>query len=492
MIKKILITSILLISIIYSPVYADNEISITTKNWFNNYSEKISNKLSIDKEISFFNWFNEKLNQLLINKKYNQAQLGLINDLIKLSNDYTFNLELSEKEKNNKLILQTNNLVKKFKYLSYNPDHIFLENWIWYTYIYDKHLVFSEWKNIKPEDLKFNNIFPDKAIAFLLDNNSLWFIVNYKKVKLISDSIIFWIPNKYWFLKEIKDDKKIINSETDNLFNTLKSNTINLTKWKDKPTKIKSIYDYILNNIDYPKTYSLDNANIFSWIDTFKNKSWVCEWYTKIFMYMLNFANINDTEVIRWYVIDAIDFPKVWHAWVRIWNEYFDPTFDDPIWNTKTKLYDDYEYFWLPKDLIYTNRYDFNNLPQYLKEKDKDFLKWFITQNIIPLLPKYKNSWYNILKPYLMKLNNWIDVDKELDIEDLKKIMWYYEVIDMKFTKNWTKNTITNINYYLIDNTDIDDLMVQLNFNIDWYYLFKWKLDNWNYEYRLAYNLVIK
>ena len=43
--------------------------------------------------------------------------------------------------------------------------------------------------------------------------------------------------------------------------------------------------------------------------------------------------------------------------------------------------------------------------------------------------------------------------------------------------------------YYLIDDSSVGIVLKQLNYNLKWYYLFKWKLDNWNYEYRLAYNL---
>jgi transglutaminase/protease-like cytokinesis protein 3 len=46
---------------------------------------------------------------------------------------------------------------------------------------------------------------------------------------------------------------------------------------------------------------------------------------------MLAFAGIEDIEHIRGYVIDAVDFPQIGHAWVRIGNRYYDPTFDDPI-----------------------------------------------------------------------------------------------------------------------------------------------------------------
>ena len=489
MIKKILICTILIISILPSQLNASNETSDVAKKWFTNFSKNIDKKYNHDKKIIYFKWFNDKLNYLLWVKKFNEPQKKLINDLIKLSNEYSFKEIKKEKEKSSKIILKTNSLINTFNTFSYNEDHIFLENWIWYTYKFDWHLTFPKWVEVKKSDLSFNKITPSKSLVFLKEDNTLWFVNDYKKIKLISDSIIYWIPWKYNFLKEIKDDKKKIVQETDKVFQSLKEKTIELTKWKTKEEKIKTIYNYILSNVKYTDNFTLQDWRIFSWVETYTNKDWVCEWYVKMFLYMLNFANINNSEVIRWYVIDAQDFPKVWHAWLRIWNRYYDPTFDDPIWQTETKKYTDYKYYNLPKDLFYTNRYDFDKIPEVLKTKNLEFRKEIIVKNTLPLISKYKKSWYNILKPYIWKEKHWIKLDKKLDINDLKKITHYHTVENFKFTRNWTKVSIKSLQYYKITDSWVDDLMEQINYNLNWYYLFKWKLENWDYEYRVGYNV---
>ena len=489
MVKKILISFILFISLV--PLsYADNWTNAVAIKWFNTYSKKISSKYNIDNEITFFESFSDKLNDLLAKNKFNSAQINLVKDLIKLSNEYVFNLKLNELEKDYKTKLNSISLIKDFKHISYNADNIFLENWVWYTYSFNISNSFSELKTISADDLKFNNISSNNTLLLLNNNNTLWFIIDYKKVKLITDSIIYWIPNKYNFLKEIKDDKINLDYETDELFKNLKEESLKLSDWKVQLLKIKAIYNYVLDNVEYQKKFSQADFNVYSWIDTYKNKSWVCSWYSKMFMYMLNFANITNTEIIRWFVIDAQDFPQIWHAWVKIWNKYYDPTFDDPVWNTVTKTYEKYNFFWLPKDLFYTNRYTVNELPEYLKETDMTFRKSLITKNIINLLYKYKNSGYNLLKPYLIKLDNWIAVDKNIDIEDLKKIMGYYELIDGQFIEKWIKKTIIKpYNYYTIDNNSIESILSQIEYDFEWYYLFKFILENWNYKYWLAYDI---
>lgn len=492
MFKKIIYIIILIVFSIPTSIHANEEISTLAKNWFTTFSKTVRQKNSPEKEILYFEWFSTKLNDLITIKKFNTNQINLLNDLIKLSNERVFEMKSSIRENSTKIILRTNSLINDFKYFSYNIDNIFLENWVWYTYKFDTHLTFPKWTNIKIEDLNYNWIDKNKSLVFLREDNSLWFANNYTKVKLISNNIIYWIPNKYNFLKEIKNDKKNTFYESDNDFINLKDITLKLTNWKKESEKIKIIYDYILNNIEYPTTFSLNEPKIFSWIDTFITKKGICEGYTKVLLYMLNFSWIGNSEVIRWYVIDAQDFPKIWHAWIKIWNTYYDPTFDDPMWQISTRKFSDYKFFWLPYDLFYTNRYTFDNLPVYLKEESIDARISLIATKILPMVYKYRYSNYNLLKPYILKLDNWIDINKKLDIEDLKKIIEYYEVNNFTFKKSGITKIISGLKYYNIVETEIDNILEQLNYSFTWYYLFKWKLDNWGYEYRLAYNVELK
>ena len=491
-IKFILIPTIILYSI-NSITYANEQVSQLANNWFTSFSYKISKKYTKQKEIIYFKSLVDKLNKLLSIRKFNDNQKKLIDDLTKLSNEYIFKLVLSQKEEKNKKIIDTNSLIKNFKYKSYNKDNIFKKDWVWYAYIFDTHLYFdTNNSSLNKRSLEANKIYSNSSLVFIKDDWKFWFVNNFKIRKLISDDIIYWISWKYNFLKEIKDDKKILNYDTDDIFLKLKQETKKLTYWKAKSEKIKILYNYILSNISYTENYSLDDPKIFSWIFTYINKNWVCEWYVKLFMYMLNFAYIDNVEVIRWYVLDATDFPNIWHAWVRIWDKYYDPTFDDPVWITKTKKYNEYKYFWLPYDLFYTNRYTFEKIPSFLKTKSIEYRKKFINKRISALLYKYKNSWYNLLKPYLLKEKYNIDLNKSLTIDDLKKIVPYYKVNNWNININWTTKYIKNIKYFVITNSNTEDILNQLNYNLDWFYIFYMKNDNWSYEYRLAYDVIFR
>lgn len=247
-----------------------------------------------------------------------------------------------------------------------------------------------------------------------------------------------------------------------------------------------------MENIEYTNWFKLTDYEIYSWILTYVNKDWVCDWYTKLFLYMLNFSNMNHSEVIRWYVIDARDFPHVWHAWIKIGDYYYDPTFDDPLWQKETRSFNEYFYYKIPYDLFYTNRYTFEEIPEELKSKSLDYRENLVREKLTPLVNKYKYSNYKIIKPLILRLENQIDFNKKLDISDLEKIFTSAEVNNFKVNLDWKNKNISNIKYYIVNESKIEDLLKQINYKTYNYYLFKWKLDNWNYEYRLSYDVEFK
>lgn len=321
--------------------------------------------------------------------------------------------------------------------------------------------------------------------------NTYSFITKFREQKLISEDLIKNISNKKLFLLNIYNDKKTLDYDSDKYFIELKNISENLTKWLSKEEKINKIYNWLINYITYTNPIDLKKAEIFSWIDTYKNKDGVCEWYVKLMLYMLMFSWIEDTEVIRWFVINANDFPKIWHAWIKIWNYYYDPTFDDPIWNTKAKTFDEYEYYKLPADLLYTNRYDVNDLPEELKTKTKVELNNIVVKNLFYLIGKYKDANFNLMRYPLFLYNNWLKYDETITISKLSKIINIIEVdnVDFSFTKNWVKNYISKIQFYKISDENLYDILSIIKFDLTWKYLYKWNFQDWTYEYRIWFNV---
>lgn len=412
---------------------------------------------------------------------------------------------------------------KNWYILYYNWIYLFVENYeiedkIPYSESYSlfKWVITNSWITYYKKDsnyyyYKFQNFsyLKDKYWFYIKNLKSLWldpkniilsknwndyiFINNFSEEKLINQDIIKNIINKDLFLSYIIDDKKNLNYETDKYFLELKNITENLTAWLTKEEKIKKIYDYILKNISYTNPIDLSKKEIFSWIDTYKNKNWVCEWYAKLMTYMLMFSWIEDVEIIRWFVLNAPDFPKVWHAWVKVWSYYYDPTFDDPIWNNKAKGFDEYIYYKLPQDLFYTNRYNVSNLPEELKTKSNQQLEELVNKNLYNLISKYKDSWYNLMRYTLMMYKNGLKYNDIIYISTLKNLVTTYDVnwSDMSFYKNWVKIYIRQFKYYKLDENNIKDVLSTINYDLSNKSIFKWNFTDWTYEYRFVYELVL-
>jgi hypothetical protein len=247
--------------------------------------------------------------------------------------------------------------------------------------------------------------------------------------------------------------------------------------------------------------YDLKNKDTFSWIITYKNKTWVCEWYVNLMIYMLLFAGIKDIEDIDGWVTNSKYFFKIWHSWLRIWKYYYDPTFDDPIiiWKKEENLNQDkekkYKYFKLPKDLIYADRYNFSYLPENMKNLSLEEREDIVKNNFYNLALKYKDNDYELLKVYYFRVKYNLKYNEKITKDILKEIMPYYEVYNttQSILINNKLKYIKQLEYIKIgENENLELILESNNFDIEWMYILKWNFWYNQYEYRLWYNLKIR
>jgi hypothetical protein len=487
-------------------------ISPKTQKLYNKVFLQLEVKDNIESQRKALMSLEIKISILKKNKKYknNKGVINLFNQILYLNDKKikeilkikeSWNIKKIEKSKNynkeyglekirRKKIVEKYDYSKYFKNISLSKNNIFLENWIWKAYIINNYSFFPKELYVRKKDLEYNWINLNTDLLFVTKENTLWFVKNPTKVNLISDEIIKNIDNKYYFLEELVDDVRTSwVSSYDKYFLELKSKTEKITNNLDENSKIENIYNYILKNTSYSKTIDFENYKIFSWIETFKNNDWVCEGYAKLMVYMLMFAWINEVDAIRGYVIDAKDFPKVWHAWVSVWDKYYDPTFDDPVWALQDKGYTEYKYFDLPRDLFYTNRYDKKDLPEKTKTLSLENRKKIILYNLNKVSKKYKNSKYRLLELIKLKKKYNFKYDEKITLENFDNILPKYLVDNFIFFKNGTKKQILKLQYYNIDDFDLELLLEQIDYNLDWYYFFKWYDENKNKTYRLWHSI---
>jgi len=249
-----------------------------------------------------------------------------------------------------------------------------------------------------------------------LSNPKDWVIIDTKNgIKILNNYKIYTLDinvpetNKKLVLQNIAEDKIhffswSIKNETQRVYMDI----TNITKKiiKDKKTeqeKIYTIYKWIADNISYDKNVSniLDSwtvdlnalvdtfdKNIFSWIWTFEYRSGVCQWYTKLFAYMLSIAWIKDIEIEYWNANNGKWY--IAHAWMRIGLLYYDVTFDDNNnWIDKSFIW-----YALPYNIMYATRSYSNE--DYWKTASQDELKNKLTQSLKDISNDYNIYDYKI------------------------------------------------------------------------------------------------
>lgn len=408
----------------------------------------------------------------------NKLNWGII---IKYKNNYIITNDYKKEKK-----YTYKELEKVFKNYYDSLTPYFLNNWVYYSYKYSYYIYFDNIDWVYLSDLEANKIDLNNTL-YIKNWDKYYFSNNYEKIRLVSENIISNISNKNEFIYNLADDNKFISWNYDEILSQIKSTTNTIVSWiNSNDEKIKIIYKWIVDNIIYYQNYSDGNKQIYSWILTYKNKTWVCDWYTKLFVYMLSFAWVTNVEVKRWYAFDSSDFPNFWHAWVKIWNTYYDPTFDDPIWwDGKNDFY----YFSIPYELMYINRFDGLVIPEIYKNMSLDNRKNLVIKNMYNLYEKYK--YYPLMNKIKNKIFLWLKYDEKINLEILSKKIPYFEVNNSSFLTDWNKKTIKSLNYYLINDKNIEDIVLNPKINLEGMYLFKWRKTDWTFDFRLSYDLVI-
>ncbi len=331
----------------------------------------------------------------------------------------------------------------------------------------------------------------------LLYKRSDWgynFVSDYTQYPIADSNLVFWVPEKHLMLDYLREDAKFESIDMNSQLEWIKALSKSLTQWKTRQESIQSIYAWILNNVEYTRVINLSDEKIFSWIETFIAWEWVCTWYTKLSSYLFYFAGYHDVEVIRWHVIDAQDFPEIWHAWLKIWELYYDPTFDDPIWAENTKNPSDYKYFWLPKDIFYANRYEYDDLPEYLNTASKDEIHNHIFNKLTSLIPKYQGSLdeYPVFWEIVFRNKYNLSATTDISPELLASKIWSYTVENNSFKyidDSGTQKQVIWFRYYPLGSDSVSAVLDLFWYDTSELTLFYWQKESWDYEWRLAYEI---
>lgn len=356
------------------------------------------------------------------------------------------------------------------KFLFYS-DNYFWENWNFYTYEYDEYFTITTNYWVYKSDIeKDSNTYEDAIFLRLQDakNNIAFFP---KKRKITNDS--------YFNISSLQD-KEFINSTSKDVLRSDKDYDKDLEyiyelwkrlgeEWENTQEKIKNIYDWMIQNVSYPEEYNLTDYKYFSWIESYINGQWLCEGQAQLMYYLLKAAGIENVEIISWYVVDSPDFPKVWHAWIQIWDYFYDPSFET---NYKEKS-SEYLYYRLPFDIAYTNRYNSRDIPETLFQEPRENIEKEVNRRRFELTKKYsKNQWYSLLKEFHEKKKYSLTANDTLNLNHIYNSLPRYDLE----IKNWqlelpSEIFLEDISYYefFSKDEDISSMLKELDYSIEKY-----------------------
>lgn len=499
--KIILFLSLFTLSLTQS--YAIDE---RVESLYSNFVTSIESRYSSEKQKMIYESVRERANTLIEQNRFSESKLSILQDLESLNNEQLFSLWMSEQKDQSTQIALENRMRPAqspnkipFSRLAWEfhgfltPEMTFIErDGYYYGYNFTTFRYYNDIYGVFQADLDASWFSRGKDYIYRDENGRYNFITNIKETRLISVEDVFGLPNKHLILDALREDAKADTQNIESTFSQIAAISKNLARWKSKSEATEEIYAWILENISYSTVLDLSDQRIFSAIETFKNKSWVCTWYTKLMLYMLAFAWVQDAEVIRWQVIDAADFPEIGHAWLRIWDRYYDPTFDDPVGAVKTKSASEYTYYGLPKDIFYANRFEYQDLPEAFKTKTDEEIRQYIFNYLTALLPKYEwvSKYDNVFAPVIYRKRYNISPLTNTTPELLAEKIWYYESDGtFRYVKNWKTKQITGIRYFIIDTENTERVLEQLWYNTDDLQLFLWTKEDGSREWRLVYEL---
>lgn len=242
------------------------------------------------------------------------------------------------------------------------------------------------------------------------------------------------------------DDLNYFLSNADTLLN--KINNIKITySGSDKNMSIlKSLYEYVIKWTDY-NFEVLENSSKYNiWYDYPRTVKWffdgkkiVCWWYVEVFDVLSKLYWIK-TNIVVWSIQNLdkqiINTNISWHAWISIWELYFDPTLDDD--GKKVS----YNYFGKTKTCFNINHYvdwwkNFNSGNErfeYIKSN-----AWYLIYNCPQIVySAITNDWKTIeFMKYILE---------NFDLEANQK--WFCQIFNICLNENSKENLLQKLKNY--------------------------------------------
>jgi len=327
-----------------------------------------------------------------------------------------------------------------------------------------------------------NNNWKDWEVFIILEKwTNRWYIVYLKN-------------NWKWYIDILKKSLDKAVKEIENI--NINDYKIDWYKFKnDIEEKIAKIYLYTVTTTNYcfdclNEVWNKDIYQWMNWILTLESWIWVCDWYSKKMIYLLDKMWIPWWRKFTW--LWCAEWNCVNHSWVWIIIDkvpyLFDPTFElsSHLIENKKIIFWKTNFYKIHKDIFYISHYvwkfnesetiksidQFDYKKYYLKNKkfilnqlsnfnstwihkEEKFLDLLSEKEKKDILKYYHNNQSNFENDILKKYINWYIKNWQIkkDIWFNSTFVWFYNFIDIYNQLWWKINSIIidqdNYLYYM-------------------------------------------
>ena len=384
-------------------------------------------------------------------------------------------------------------LQKEYRVI-YQEAPYFIENDIYYFYNFELSYFF-EGNSLFPSDLEELGVNASDFFIYIRNNGEINFVKKEEaeKRKIVEVNTLNFLSKKAQAttLKYLINDiakAPLYSTNYDFLLRNLKREVDKRTLGLSQEEKIRVLYDWAVSTLSY--NYEPENPAIFSGLETYYYKAGVCDGYSKLFIYKLLFAGIEDVEQIVGHVLNSEDLWIVGHAWVRIGNYYYDPTFEN------TRIHDgntnQHFYYKLPRELMNADRLEgLDDIENEFLELSLEERKLFVEKSYLYLMLQniYDPKNYPILNFYIQKNILTGGIVRELYLEDFIR-----EIGITPLNNLWQIEHKWEL-YFLLEYSEIF-LKDEPNY-LETVLYFLWDKENiiiveQNREYFLLYDMILK
>lgn len=240
-------------------------------------------------------------------------------------------------------------LKKRVKIYSESEDPILFEQKDWYYFANNLYKYsYFEIPSVGMLPSRYPDVKNISDSILLKKDGKYLLLINFEVKQAFKTALLDKITNKKDFLNYFwKDIYSYTWNDINQIMESIKTKTELIINWAwNDNEKILAIYSWITANVwyddfsldyinwKYSEVYFMDNVDksVFSWLWAFKNKKAVCDGFSHLFLYMLNFSWIEDSKIETGEAY--LSWNWIAHSWNKIWNDYYDSTWDIySLWN---------------------------------------------------------------------------------------------------------------------------------------------------------------